>query len=144
MGDDPSGAARNLGGLRGYWRALGKGVTLRKRKMRRVSGSDLWECPPLGQQEAAEQWRRPRGIQKAGGTAKSHPGLCCQGPGLAARPGWNSRKIRRGWGQAEETRGKSLAAGESPRKDWKRLCQLLARVCSAGFRGLSQAVRGSD
>ena len=72
------------------------------------------------------------------------PGLCCQGPGLAARPGWNSREKRRGWGQAEETRGKSLAAEGSPRKDRRRPCQLLARVCSAGFGGLSQAVRGSD
>ena len=107
MGDDPSGAAWNLGGLRGCWSGLGKGVTLRKRKMRRVSGSDLWECPPLGPQEAAEQWRRPRGVQKAGGTARSHPGSAVR-----------DRVLLQGQGGILE--GKE-GAGDKPRRQGARV-----------------------
>lgn len=60
------------------------------------------------------------------------------------KAGWNSRKARGGWRQAEETRGKGPDAEESPCRDWRRPRLFLGRLCSAGFGGPSQAVRGSD
>lgn len=51
----------------GWGPEAGQGASPRKRRMRRMPGSDLWGMPasPLGQEEAADQQRRPGGVRKS-------------------------------------------------------------------------------